>query len=154
MRRFIGKGGADEVHWETWDGFGPNSVYVEMRNITWKGARAATAAGGGSVGNPCLSRGAPDAHNMKGIIGTGDFRTCLSLAKRILTRGVKERVPRPYYPFVQETSDRFIGIANLHYTYEFFAGNQGRGILFRNLTTKDCSRRLWSGTVRDSLMER
>ena len=137
----IGKGGADEVYSETWDGFGADSVYAELRNIIWNEARA--AAGGGSVGNPCLPRGAPDAHNIKGIIGTGDFRTCLSLAKRILTQGAKERVPMPYYPFVQETSDLFIGIANLQYTYEFFAGKPGAGCL----ASEPYNQRLFTASV-------
>lgn len=112
-----------------------------MRNIIWNEARA--VAGGSSVGNPCLPRGAPDAHNIKGIIGTGDFKTCLSLAKRILTQGAKDRVPMPYYPFVQETSDLFIGIANLQYTYEFFAGKPGAGYL----VSEPYNQRLFTASV-------
>ena len=123
----IAKGGAaDEVYSETWDGFGADSVYTELRNVISDEARAA-GGGSGSVGNPCLPRAAPDAHNIKGIVGTGDFRTCPALAKQILTQGAKDRVPMPYYPFVQDTSDLFIRIANLQYTYEFFAGKPGAG---------------------------
>jgi Golgi apyrase len=115
-RLCIGRGG-DEVYLGTWDGFGAHSVYAELRNIIWN--EACATAGGGSIENPCLLRG---AHNIKWMIGTGDFRTCLSLSKRILTQGAKERVPMPYYPFIQENSNLFIGIANLQYTYELFAG--------------------------------
>ena len=140
----IAKGGAaDEVYSETWDGFGADSVYAELRNIIWNEARAAGTGGSGSVGNPCLPRGAPDAHNIKGIVGTGDFRTCLALAKRILTQGAKDRVPMPYYPFVQETSDLFIGIANLQYTYEFFAGKLGAGYL----VSEPYNQRLFTASV-------
>lgn len=135
----IAKGGAaDEVYSETWDGFGADSVYAELRNIIWNEARAA----GDSVGNPCLPRGAPDAH-IKGIIGTGDFRTCLSLAKRILTQGAKKSPPMPYYPFVQETSNLFIGVANLQYTYEFFAAKPGAGYL----VSEPYNRRLFTAAV-------
>ena len=115
-----------DIYSESWDGFGSDSVLGEMRNIIWNEAMQAGNSGPHVVGNPCLPRGAPDAH-LHGIIGTGDFPTCLSLAKRILLEGAKGRPPMPYYPFIQTDSPLFVGISTPYFTYDFFSKVLGAG---------------------------
>ncbi|KIK01740.1 hypothetical protein K443DRAFT_6661 [Laccaria amethystina LaAM-08-1] len=120
------KAGTD-IYSETWDGFGSDAVLEELRNIIWNEAIQAGNSGFLTVGNPCLPRGAPDAH-LHGIIGTGDFPTCLALAKRILLEGAKGRPPMPYYPFIQTDSSLFIGIASPYYVYKHFSERPGAGL--------------------------
>lgn len=114
------------IYSETWDGFGTDAVLVELRNIIWNEVMQVGNSGPLTVGNPCLPRGAPDAH-LHGIIGTGDFPTCLALVKRILLEGAKGRSPMPYYPFIQTDSPLFVGISSPHYTYDFFSKIPGAG---------------------------
>ncbi|KAF8075347.1 hypothetical protein FPV67DRAFT_1728598, partial [Lyophyllum atratum] len=105
--------------------------------------------GGGVVVNPCLPRGQVGSAIGGGnrtSVGSGDFATCLTLAKALLVDGVKSRAAIPSYLVIASFGKHFLGVSNYWYNYKFFArwgsydvGRAYDRTLFTEAVTKYCS---------------
>ncbi|KAF5372299.1 hypothetical protein D9615_009238 [Tricholomella constricta] len=114
--------GAHRVYSETWDEFGGGSINVKMQELLL--AAAGGADGVGVVNNPCLPRGQVSGAlpgSARVSEGTGDFATCLRLAKGLLVEGLRTRNPIPSYLDIASFSKLFFGISNFKHSYDFFS---------------------------------
>jgi len=115
------KSDGHEVYSATWDGYGANTMRANMLQLLSNDAGSQL----GVIDNPCLPLGAPGkpfGTATQSSVGTGDWKDCLAVAKRLLVEGAKTRGPIPSYPDIQPVTDtdHVLSLSTYWYTYEFF----------------------------------
>ena len=139
--------GEHRVFTKTWDGFGADSSEESMLAMLL--AEAGGENGTAIMKNPCMpvgQVGSPISGTNLTAIGSGEFGSCLRLARNILEEGLTTRDPIPSYLDIASFSKHFYGISNYWYNYQFFAKWGGYDVnhaydrkAFTDAVTKYCS---------------
>ena len=91
------------VYSSTWDGYGVDTMRGNMLQLLSNDAGPKFEV----INNPCLPLGEPGkpfGTVTQSSVGTGDFKACLAVAKRLLVEGAKTRGPIPSYPAIHPIS--------------------------------------------------
>ena len=110
-----------DVYSSTWDGYGADTMQANMLQLLSNDAGPESQV----VNNPCLplgESGKPFGTATRSSVGTGDFKACLAVAKRLLVEGAKTRGPIPSYSAIQPITDtnNVLGLSTYWYSYQFF----------------------------------
>ncbi|KAF5379473.1 hypothetical protein D9615_006655 [Tricholomella constricta] len=114
--------GEHRVYSRSWDGFGADSM--QRRMLAGLLADAGGVNGTGVIYNPCLPRGEVGSAvngSKRTTVGSGDFATCLALARGLLKDGLENRHSIPSYLDIASFSKHFFGVSHYWYNYQFFA---------------------------------
>lgn len=124
------------VYSKTWDGFGAKDTREKMRAAILRDAGIdptpnhlpnAPITYGRIIPHPCLPRGqdggefltAPNAGHK--LVGNADFETCLLKARAVLNADAGRLGALPQYQDIELYTNRFFGVSNFWYTFEFFS---------------------------------
>ncbi|KAG6810813.1 hypothetical protein H0H92_010203 [Tricholoma furcatifolium] len=114
--------GEHRVFSKTWDGFGADST--QRRMLAGLLEEAGGLDGTSVIKNPCLPAGQvslPILGTNRTTVGSGEFSTCLKLAKGVLKDGLATRDAIPSYLDIASFSKHFFGVSNYWYNYKFFS---------------------------------
>jgi len=110
-----------DVYSSTWDGYGADTMRANMLQLLSNDAGPEPLV----FNNPCLplgETGKPFGTATRSSVGTGEFKACLAVAKRLLVEGAKTRGPIPSYSAIRPTTstNNVLGLSNYWYSYQFF----------------------------------
>ena len=136
------------VYSATWNGYGANAMRARLPNrLRWDDGSTDTKV------NPCLPEGyvvpATPATQTPKMIGTGNFASCLSIARQLLRESATKptRTPIPHHVEISDVTPNFVGVASYMYTYSAINERSGGNLplvfspdTFKAAAAQECTR--------------